>query len=274
MRRGHTIITPILPAYFNFKRAIIGSFSLTTSNERYLLDGCLVEHNGKIETPGHHFGQICKDISFPKKTTHIESVAYPYKALPGKHPYCFYVDVSKAFYQIANVYGLETSHREGKYMAFGSTLPDTVFSDSKLMRSLFVSGTQKTSKFTEWINHELRTRQFPNRNYAPHLSRAILATLHAIQVLVSDLSLYSHTDGFITPFYWLDKATRRLDERGIQYSIKGEGQCQIYDVGSYSIGDKRTKRVTGGHRAKDNLRYSDAKWWLEQWDRGRLYRNL
>lgn len=273
MRRRHSIITPVLPAYFLFKRAIIGSFSLTTSEERYLLDGCLVDHNGETETPGYHFGQICKEISFPKKTTHHEPLAYPYKAIPGKHPYCFYVDVSKAFYQIVSVYGMETSHREGKYMAFGSTLPDGVFRDNKLMRSLFVSGTQKTSKFTEWINHDLRTRQFPNRNYAPHLSRSILATLHAFQILVSDLTIYSHTDGFIVPFYWLDKCTRRLEEHGIQYSIKGEGSTEIYNVGAYRIGNKSTKRYQRRHSSTNNL-FDSYGWWLKQWDRGRAYRGV
>lgn len=274
MRRGHAIITNVLPAYFLFKRAIIGSFSLTTNDERYLLNGCLVDYNGITETPGYHFGQICKDIKFPKKNPHNDNLAYPYKAIPGKHPYAFYIDVSKAFFQIANVFGMETSHSEGSYMALGATQPPPVFAEQKLMRSLFVSGTQKTSKFTEWINHDIRNREFPNRNYAPCLSRTIFATLHAIQSLVDEDSIYCHTDGFIVPFYRFDRTIRKLENHRITFSVKGEGRCEIFNVGAYRIGDKSTKRTQHRRGHTDNIRHTHRNWWLKQWERGLDYRGI
>lgn len=272
MRRRHITIVDRFPSYFQFDECILGNFAYTTPKERYILNDYTVHYQGEIETPGYHFNQICKDIRFPKKTTYYDELSYPFYAKPGKLPYGFYLDIRKAYYQIANVYGLECSHREGRYMAFGITRPPEIMQENKLLRALLVSGTYKTSRMTKWKNHELQSITFPNSNYAPMLQRAIMATLHAFAALIREYSVYSHTDGFIVPYWKFDRVVRELDTRGIQYSIKGEGPVEIFNVGQYRIGDKTTKIAVRRNSTTDGVNLGLRDWWLKQWDRGIAFR--
>jgi hypothetical protein len=245
---------------------------MTTKTERMLLREYAFEYQDEMDTPGHHFNTLVKDIRFPKKTTYSDALSYPYKALPCQLPYAFYLDISQAFSQIASVYGLECSHREGRYMAFGITSTPAIFSQQKMLRALLISGTNRQSRLTEWKNHELQSRQFNNRNYAPMLSRAIYSTLHAVQNLVNPYSVYCHTDGFIIPHWYFNRVTRLLDERHIAYSIKGEGITGIRNIGSYFIGTKTTRTASIRRTGVNNIRSDNAGWWLEQWDRGIEFR--
>lgn len=269
MREQQITITDRLPAYYLFDYAKLGSFALTTRKDRYILDEYAVEYEGEVNTPGHHFSTVCKDVSFPKKTDYNDVLSYPYYAKPCKYPYCFYVDIRHAFAQIASVYGMDCSHREGRYMAFGTTPLPAIFDDSKIMRALLVSGTGKKSTLQEWKNGQLKSRQFPNRNYAPMLQRAIFGTLHAIGAGLQESILYMHTDGFIVPYRRLDRVQRWLEERGIDYRIKAEGITEIFGVGRYRIGEVRTVHRTLQKGEHSNITGINAGWWLKQWERGR-----
>lgn len=267
-REKHITLVDRLPVYYQFDECILGNFAYTTPTERYILNEYSVCYQGKIETPGYHFGKICESIQFPKKTTYHDEISYPYYAKPCRVPYAFYLDIRKAYYQIASVYGLECSHREGRYMAFGVTQPPEIMQENKLMRALLVSGTYRKSHMTKWRNHVLKSIHFPNRNYAPHLQRAIIATLHSILSLVGERAIYSHTDGFIVPHWKLSSVCHDLDARGIQYSIKGEGPTEIYNVGAYRIGDKITKINVRRTSTASGINHGLRDWWLNQWDRG------
>lgn len=272
MRSNEVILTETLPAYFLFDYAKLGSFALTTKKERYILDEYAINYEGKIETPGHHFSTICKNISFPKKTQYSDNLSYPYRAIPCKYPYCFYIDVRRAFAQITQVFGLDCSHREGRYMAFGTTPLPEIFNDSKIMRALLISGVGPKSTLQEWKNGQLTKRQFPNRNHAPMLSRAILGFLHAVASELSPFTLYHHTDGFIIRYIHLRRVCDWLDRHGILYSIKAEGITEVYGVGSYRIGEQRTRNHHIQQQSHSNIWGDCAGWWLRQWDRGKALR--
>lgn len=272
MRSQELIITDRLPAYFLFDYAKLGSFALTTKDTRYILDEYATEYNGEIDTPGHHFSTVCKNINFPKKTQYSDNLSYPYKATPCVYPYGFYVDIRHAFAQIASVFGMDCSHREGRYMAFGTTPLPEIFDTSKIMRALLVGGTYPKSTLQEWKNHELKSRQFPNRNNAPMLRRAIFGFLHAIASSLDRYTIYHHTDGFICKYVHLASVTNWLESRGILYTIKAEGITAIYGNGSYRIGETRTNNRVVQKRSHSNIRNDASRWWLEQWDKGREYR--
>lgn len=268
MRPQELVITDRLPAYFLFDYAKLGSFALTTKDTRYILDEYAVTYNGETNTPGHHFSKVCKTVNFPKQTNYSNSLSYPYKAIPCKYPYCFYVDIRHAFAQIAGVFGMDCSHREGRYMAYGTTpLPD-IFEDNKIMRALLVGATGKQSTLQEWKNHELTSRQFPNRNYAPMLQRAIFSFLHSVAQSLNRYTIYHHTDGFIVPYIYMARVCDWLQSRGIVYSIKAEGITEVYGVGSYRIGPTRTNNHHIQKSGHSNIRSDAAEWWIEQWDRG------
>lgn len=259
-----------LPIYWNFDYARLGNFSLTTKTDRYMLKEALITHENETELPSHHFNQICKTVSFSKGNPYHTQLSFPYKAIPCSLPYAFYVDVSQAYYQIINAFGMEVSHREGRFCAFGSTKPPELFAQNKMVRALLVSGTMRKSKFTEWKDHDLHIRTFSNPNYAPGLRSAIYRTLHAIQSLVSNYSVYCHTDGFIVPSWRIGRVTQLLEGYGIEYSIKGEGITQIFGVGAYRIGGKRTANYqTTNLTIKENIRHDWREWWLRNFEKGK-----
>lgn len=272
MRSKELVITDTLPAYFLFDYAIMGSFALTTKQTRYILDEYVVTLNGEQNTPGHHFSKVCNEITFPRTKHYHDSLSYPFKAIPCKHPYCFYVDIRHAFAQIAEVVGIDCSNREGRYMAFGTTTLPEVFEDSKIMRALLISGTGKESSITEWKNHDILTRRFPNRNHAPMLQRAIFGVLHAIASKLSPYTIYHHTDGFIVRHSHIDTVKNWLDERGILHSIKGEGVTQVYGSGSYRIGELATRNKAFQSTTTGNIRDDFSDWWIKQWERGKELR--
>jgi hypothetical protein len=256
-----------LPIYWQFKRAILGNFALTAGNERYMIREFVIENEGERETPSYHFSKLLDGKQFPKKLDNVSQLAYPYKAIPCRLPEAVYLDIRSAFYTIASVFGLENMHREGRYLYLGASKPHSLFAESKLMRALLVAGVREKSTLQEWTHGEIRTRQFPNKNYAPNLSRSIFAFLHSVHSALYRYTVYCHTDGFIIPVWYLHRVSKWLDERQIPYSIKGSGPCQVYGVGSYSIGKEHTKSYHSGHRQKDNIRHEFSDWWLKQWDK-------
>lgn len=252
-----------LPKFFNYDYAILGNFTLTTKTQRFLLNDYAINYNDKIESPSHHFSAVCKDLHFPKRKTYDDMLSYPFKAIPCKLSYGFYVDVAHAFSQIAEVYGYECVFREARYFGYGKTFYVPLCSTNKLARALLVSGTGKESTMREWKNHEIITRKFPNSNYAPCLRYAIQATLHAIQFAITDYTVYAHTDGAIIPFQNLKHVEHIFDRYHINWTIKGEGYTEIYNVGDYRIGVQTTrKHHVQSKKPHTNIRAINADWWL------------
>lgn len=262
-----------LPAFFLFNRAIVGSFSLSTGKERYILNETAYDFNGYRETPSHHFGEICKEIRFARKGANFNStVPYPYKAIRFRHPACVYMDISAAYYQIASVYGLECSWKEGKHFAYGETDPGIAFRENKLIRSLLVSGTGLQSTMKEWKNHDFTTRKYPNKLYAPYLRSAIVRTLHAIQSRLDRYTIYGHTDGFIIRLSDLQTVSSILESYHLRYTIKYTGRASIYGVGMYRIGDHQTRNNPSSRSRnqgdRSNIREHFDDWWLNVFRRG------
>lgn len=264
-------IVSVLPNYLEYDYMTLGSFAYSTKKERWILDEYAIDHNGEIETPGHHFNAIMSDVQIVRKDYNGTPLSYPFKAIPGPYPYCFYVDISKAYYQIARVFGVNPVVREGRYIGFGDNPPDEIFGQNKLLRALLVSGSYPQSTLTEWKNHEFQYRKFPNRLNNPGLRRCIFGTLHAIQSDISPYSVYCHTDGFIIPSWHIRTVCRLLEDKwGVLYSLKGVGITHIYGVGSYRIGPHSTsRRHSHRHGGKDGIRYELAQWYYEQWTQGR-----
>lgn len=273
MRTQEIELVQRLPAYFNFEYARLGNFALTTKDRRYILNDFAVTRNKETETPGYHFNKVLSDIITPKKSSYGIDLSYPHYAKPGQYPYAYYVDISKAYAQIASVYGINCSHREGRYFAYGDAPFDEIFMTSKIMRALLVSGTHKFNRIQEWKNNDLTSRRFYNRNYSPFISYSIFATLHAFASALRGNYLYWHTDGCIVPYIRLAAVTSWFQRRGIEYSIKAEGITQVYSTGSYRVGQHRTENFNRQHRELSNIRDDFARWWIKQFERGKEFRS-
>lgn len=261
-----------LPPYYTFDRCTLGNFSLTSGHDRYILNETKVKYNGYYETPSHHFNSLAKDIRFPNRDYYLNStLPYPYKFEPTVYPALLYLDVEKAYYQIAYALGLQFKYVEGRYAAYGATVPPQIFKDNKLMRALLVSGTGYQGHIKEWTHDHFRVRQFKNRNYAPFLRSAIIRVLHAVQSVVSPFTVYAHTDGFIIRLRDIAKVDEILSGYSIRYTVKYSGYGQVYGFGNYRIGDKSTRNERNRNhiiRDRSNIRTTFDHWWLDTFRRG------
>lgn len=263
-----------LPYYGRFDWARLGYFSLTTKDTKFISREDSVTVNGETDTPGYFFGRFMKGLWCAKQKIPGDTLSYPYKCVPGKYPSAVYIDIRHAYRQIAQALGMEVFVQEGRFIAYGTTLPQDPCFDNKICRGLLVTGVNKSGSYQEWKDRDLRTVRFSNPNYAPHLSYSIWATLHAIQNVLSPYTVYAHTDGFIAPKRHFERCTKILDNYGFSYSIKGSGACEIYGVGNYRIGSVRTLTFNHDEKTRVKIREDNSKWWLTQFARGIGYRNM
>lgn len=263
-----------LPHYGRFDYARLGYFSLTTKDTKFISREDSLTIDGVTETPGYFFGQFMKGLWVGKqKNPNKIDLSYPYKAIPGKIPYAAYIDIRSAYRQIAAAFGMEVFIEEGRICAYGETTPLAPCFDNKICRGLLVTGLGKKGNYQEWKDRDLRTVEFSNPNYAPHVTYCIWATLHAIQAHIDPFSAYCHTDGFIVARRHIETVTGILDKFGFAYAIKASGFTEIFGVGSYRVGDTRTRVKLHPDRTRRYIREDNSKWWLEHYAEGIQVRN-
>lgn len=262
-----------LPHYGRFDYARIGFFSLTTRDTKFISEDDAVTVSGETETPGYHFGKFMSGLWTAKRTNTDLNLSYPFKAVPGKYPNGIYVDIRHAFRQIARAFGMEVFVDEGRFVAYGETLPDVECFQNKICRGLLVTGVSRYGSYQEWINRDIRTVKFSNPNYAPHIAHAIWAVLHSVQSVLSPYTVYGHTDGFIVPKRHLPVVAETLDFYGFNYTIKGSGPCEVYGTGSYRVGETRTRLLVPSKGTRVYIREDNSKWWLDAFRKGVEFRN-
>lgn len=263
-----------LPDYHPFPYAIPGSFSVQLGRgkdaKKYIKSDTSITIGGETETPPYHFRKTLSRIVFPKGKP-FETPTYPYLAIPRRLPYAYYIDIRKAYLQIASVYGAQCYVQPGRICGYGEyNFSDELFITSKVARGLIITGTDKKGMFTEWNGQRLTVKRFQNGMYAPHLRGAVMCTLHALFAELQRYSVYIHTDGIVIPEWYLSKAESILSQWGLTHAIKAEGYCHIVGVGAYQIGSKSTltyqRRLSVGMRS--NIQTELATWWKRVFIRG------
>lgn len=264
-----------IPDFRSFRYARIGAFALSTYNLRYVPTENLYDYNNTRDTISVHYREAIRDIRFFKKNAPSYPLSYPYFAFPIVLPSSAYIDMRGAFQQIALSYGYEVWYKEGKAFSYGTTLPDFPFlSEVKVSRGLLITAHAEKARYTEWKDGRLTTKSFPNQQYAPYLRYAIWRTLHSLMNAVKPYVFYCHTDGIIVNTAFLHRVEKIWDAYHVKYAIKSSGRGVIRGVGSYDVGELRTRNLScGGYR--DNIITDDLdSWWLDKFVKGIERRNL
>lgn len=257
-----TEVVEHLPDYYLMDYAILGNFSLTTKEVKYVSLEDAITENGKTETPPYHFRKAMEWGEYAKNNSPA-CHSYPYYAIPGKWGYCFYVDIRRAYLQLARRFGSDVYIIPGKTVGYGQyTFTDTIFDKYRLIRGMLVSGTSEEIKSTIWENGNYHTKKRRNSLFAPHLRAAIMNTLHAIAWLCKRYVIYWHTDGCIVPNVYLNKLCKVLDTYGVTHAIKHEGETTVYGVGSYTIGEYSTLTPKVRQSRKDHIIEDNPLWYL------------
>jgi hypothetical protein len=251
-----------LPSYYNLDYAVLGNFSLSTRKVKYIAKSDVITYDGISNTPPYHFRKQFEDLYLSKANApHCHT--YPYYAIPGRYPYCFYIDIRRAYLQIARAYGAECHVFPGKTIAYGQyDFNEPLYSVHRIARGLIVSGTGEEIKSTIWEDGNYHTKVRKNSLYAPHLRASIMNTLHAIAHVLKRYVVYWHTDGCIVPFIYEKKVSRILDQYGFTYAIKHEGPTEIFGVGSYTVGSYSTMTPRLRSTRKDYVLEDNPFWYL------------
>jgi hypothetical protein len=262
------VIVDRLPDFRTFNTAKLGSFSLTSPNIRYIAVEDAVEYNDKIDTTGVHYRDFITDygIKFPKKNAPSLEFSYPYYAHSAHIPMACYVDIRRAYKQVACAYGMQVWFKEGVSIGMGDDTPQIeLFNFDKVARGLLVTGHGKFSKYTLWKHGVLDTVKFENPNYAPYLQYAIWRTLHAIMAKLKPFVYYAHTDGVIANHRMLPAIDAILTRYHFEYAIKDTGKAHIKTTGTYKIGSRETLNYNKhGHKSTDYILSDDRDdWWLK-----------
>jgi hypothetical protein len=261
---GAKVVTLVdtLPSYYDMDYAILGNFSLSTKELKYVAMEDALEYAGKIDTPPYHFRKTMEQGEYAKRGD-IEAHSYPYYAIAGRWGYCYYVDIRRAYLQIARRFGSDVHYKAGAFIGYGEyTFSDELFEVSRIARGLLVSGTSKEIRQTEWYNGNYHQTKRHNSLFAPYLRAAIMNTLHAIAYICKRYVVYWHTDGCIVPSVYLDKLCKCLDTYGLIHAIKHEGNTQVYGVGSYTVGEYSTLTPKVIQPRKDHIIEDNPLWYL------------
>lgn len=238
------IIADELPPYYSLKgNWKIGNFAYRSKYLSIYDKSVCFRWNGEYNTPSAHFREFAKNLQFGKKNP-PDYLTYPYYAKPCKIPNGVYLDIHRAYSQIASVIGAEAQFKEGKWFEYGITRFTNELFDNKTLRGLIVSATSEKGQVTTWNSEkdELVQSKFHNELYAPHLRLGIMHILHAIASSLMPYIVYWHTDGMIIPFHFLPKVEDILSSWGLETTVKASGLTEIKTTGCYRIGTHKTSQ--------------------------------
>lgn len=269
MGKLFVIVVPTLPDFTNFNYARLGAFSMSTNSVKYIASEDAVIYNGEEETVAYHYRKSIEDrnIHFPRKNFTPNGLSYPYYAYGARIPMGVYVDIRRAFQQIASTIGYEVWFREGKAFAYGETMPDVaLLSQYKTARGLLVSGHSKESRYALWQYGKITDVKFQNKNYAPYLRYAIWRILHAVMTKLKPFVYYVHTDGVIINPRMMSRVDKIMSRYHLEYAIKHTGPTTVKAVGAYKIGDYESGTFQrASFVSRDNIIDDEhTDWWLEQ----------
>jgi hypothetical protein len=251
-----------LPPYHPMDYAVLGNFSLTTRKVKYvsLEDALTIE--GETNTPPYYFRKAMEEGEYSKRNA-PECHSYPFYSIPGRWGYCFYIDIRRAYLQIAKRFGSDCHIFPGKSIGYGEfTFDDPIFSQYRIIRGMLVSGTSPELRKTIWQDGNYLQSKSPNTLHAPHLRAAIMNTLHAIAYVLKGYCIYWHTDGCIVPSLYLSKVSKVLDTYGFTHAIKHEGNTEVFGTGSYTIGSYTTLTPKTIQPRKDGILQDNPLWYL------------
>ena len=267
------VICERLPDFRLFNTAKLGSFSLTSPNIRYIALEDVIEYNDKADTSGVHYRDFIQDngITFPKKSAPELDISYPYFSHAACIPSALYVDIRRAYKQLACAYGMDCWFKQGKSIGYGDDTPKSeLFNVDKISRGLLVTGHYEFSRYTLWSNNDLTTVRFKNQHYAPYLQYAIWRTLHAIMSKLRPFIYYAHTDGVIINQRMLSRVDKILTRYHLEYTIKDYGSAHIKTTGTYKIGERETFNYSRNKTKSTDYILSDEydDWWLKMFVQG------
>lgn len=204
----------------------------------------------------------------------------PAYAEPGEYPDMVYVDLRSAYWSIVRMVGWDVDYFPGRWLAAKSNVEDYPLANNKPARASLVSAGISTHTRV-WTGSRLEWKASPKMgiNFGLWaLTQDVLNGIAADILTAAPSCRYINTDGYIIEERDLPRANDVISAWGLNWAVKGQGDCTISGLGIYSIGDRKTK--TYSHKPTPTYRVMPvcADWlrtrmsWLKENERNRLSR--
>jgi hypothetical protein len=247
------------------------TWSLSVRKARWLAESTVIEPFGYPQTAG----EIARDyltVKFPKRLRAREAQrqlitlhrAPPLFAMPRAFQNMAMVDLKSAYWSILNIVGWDVDYWPGVFLHPGTTPFDYPGEPYKTARVALVTAGLSCRSLI-WTGEQFKTQNMRNQHINYGIWSVVQDTLHACaQVAIRHQAIYVHTDGYIVPMTEVKPLINDLfAECRLVARVKNYGAGEVYGIGCYDIGGKKTARkMLRGSLGFTNLS-SDSFDWLK-----------
>lgn len=231
------------------------SWTAVAGDWRYVDPSQYVQYMGIHATPGmiaREYLNLKYKLPLRARGVQIEDArnirSAPLLSNRGAHGYCFYLDLKAAYWNIMNIGGWDVDYRPQKYLGLGVSPRDFPAPKIKTARNALAS-VGVSSDLQLWTGFKVETLKVGNRYKNRILTAFILDVLNSIAYDMALIgAVYVNTDGYIVKLADYENAASVLNAWGLPWSVKSQGETTVYGVGSYEVGEVKTKHLwASGH---------------------------
>lgn len=240
------------------EKAVLGSFSITTQQTKYVQEQNLIGIDGQFDT----VPSVCRDwidLSYGKSIPYADaetraacavSIASfkPQLARPGVYSDMAMVDLKSAYWSIIKVLGYTCTYRPNKSLSGGERMgqDEWLFGANKTARAMLIATALKGGLWLWDGKGGIKYQAKPNYLQQDMLVACVYDVLHAIAAECKDLFVYYNVDGGIMHSSHVPIWEEACESWGIRTAIKAQGYALVRSIGSYSIG----RLETAGRKAR------------------------
>jgi hypothetical protein len=188
----------------------------------------------------------------------------PMFCIPGEMPDAVYIDIKSAYWSILRVTGWNLEYNPGRWLGTGHALDDFPLPENKVARNSLVTAGL-TAPMRVWTGAALIYEKHGNplTNYGVWALVQDVLNSVAREMIDYAGAVYVHTDGYIIHEAAEDVARSIIESWGLTPSVKARGYGKVRAVGSYEIGEVKTRSRALRDMAKNNVMQVDYLRWLK-----------
>lgn len=226
----------------------ISAYTHEQSKRRWLDPNALVAPNVTASDAARCFLRSAYHLPLRRRRDQQTAAPVPLLVRRGRYPDAVYVDLKSTYKGIVEAFGFDVEYRRGAYLSVNAErtpLPDLVRENKRAYAAIVAMSSSYESVMQRWDGKKLVTFKVRNVFHQPclwALTRDILLGVYS-QMYWNFKLYYANTDGYIISRHDLEDALALIESWGFAASIKGTGNAEVYGVGSYQIGVRKTERV-------------------------------
>lgn len=255
--------------------SFIGSWSITQTviKHKIILRDISMKFDNHYLTPSEiariYLGYKFMDRNKRMRASQADSIwkhrHAPLFAVSGHWGDCGYIDIASAYFSIMSIVGWDIDYNPFHWLRLGRSIDDFPYKTNKLARNCLLSNSLPTV-LSVWTGNFYFRKFAYNANLNLVLWAFVQDVLNGIACDMRKLgAYYIHTDGYIVDWNKHRQAMEIIESWGLRSTIKHRGDTVIHGIGSYEIGDYKTKRLTGrAGGSTDNIDYNEWRWLRER----------